>query len=53
MNSRGVFVKLIVPVIVLGAIVWLAASDIGNDTGGRTQKFTFSKVLAQARTEPV
>jgi ATP-dependent Zn protease len=51
-NGRGVFAKVIFPVIVIGAIVWLAASSIGNDPGGRTQKYTFSQLLAQARENP-
>lgn len=45
MNGRGLFVKLVFPVIVI-AIVCLAASSIGNDPGDRTQKYRFSQLAA-------
>ncbi len=45
-------VKVLLAVILLAGIVWLAASSIGSGPGDHTQKYTFSQVLAQARTNP-
>jgi hypothetical protein len=44
--------KALLAVILLAGIVWLAASSIGSTPGDHTQKYTFSQVLAQARTNP-
>jgi ATP-dependent Zn protease len=52
MNGGGIWAKLVFPAVVIAAIVWLAASNIGNGSGHNAQKFTFSQMLEQARRTP-
>ncbi len=50
MSDRGVVAKVLFPLIVVGALIWLATASWGG--GDSTKKYTFSQTLEQVRRSP-
>ena len=44
--------RYLFPLVIVGALVWLAASSLGTGSGDNRAKYTFSQVLNQARETP-
>jgi ATP-dependent Zn protease len=51
MNDGEVWRKLLFPLVVIAALIWLAAQTLG-DSGDSKQKLLFSQLLGQVRQQP-